>query len=377
MTEPLCVFRVISWLPVGGIERRLLAIMPALQNRGYSMHLVCTREYGALAGELRSKGIPVKLIQFNSRFDPSALWRLRSELVRHKAQVVHSHMYRSSVPATVAAKLAGVPAIFSQVHNLDTWQSGRQIWMDRQLARFRSGVITVSRAVQEEVCEVLRLPESKVPILYNGVDVDQFKPDAALRLSTREALGVPADRPMILVPARLHPQKLPLETLASFERILPKLPCKPILAFAGAGKLEDELKAAVAERGLGDSVLQLGKRDDMVGLYNAADVVLLSSLKEGFSNAIIEALACGKPVVAADVGGNKEAVSTPEVGWIHPCRNFDLMETQLVEALTHWERLAERASACRARGEDFSLEAMVNETDRLYRSALEAKGITR
>lgn len=374
MSEPIPVFRVISWLPMGGIERRLVAIMPRLEAKGYQMNLVCTREYGALVGEMRDNGIPVQLIQFNSRFDPGAIWKLRGELIKKKTKVVHSHMYRSSAPATVAARLAGVPAIFSQVHNIDTWQSKRQIWMDAQLSRFRDGVITVSRAVQQDVCTNLGLPESKVPILYNGVDTDQFHPDAEARIRARKALGVEGNRPLVLIPARLHPQKLPLEVLQAFKSALPRLSCNPLLAYAGPGKMEEELRQAVIDSNLQVQVIVLGRRDDMFDLYNAADLVLLSSLKEGFSNAIIEALACGKPVVAADVGGNKEAISAAELGWIHDCGDMETLTKQLVEALSDVEGLGKRSASCRERGLQFSLDAMVDDTDRLYRSVLEKKG---
>lgn len=374
MSEPISVFRVISWLPMGGIERRLVAIMPKLQSRGYKMNLVCTREYGALVGEMRDNGIPVQLIQFNSRFDPGSIWKLRSELIKNKTKVVHSHMYRSSAPATVAAKLARVPAIFSQVHNIDTWQSNRQKFMDKQLSRFRDGVISVSRAVQQDVCTNLGLPESKVPILYNGVDTNEFRPDDVARIRGRKILEVSDDRPVILIPARLHPQKLPLQVLQAFQNVLPKLTCNPLLAYAGPGKMEEELKQAIVDKGLQKQVIVLGRRDDMLDMYNASDLVLLSSQKEGFSNAIIEALACGKPVIAADVGGNKEAISTSEIGWIHDCEDFATLEKQLVEALTDWRKLADRKAKCRERGERFSLDSMVDDTDKLYRSVLEKKG---
>ncbi len=349
--------------------------MPRLEAKGYKMNLVCTREYGALVGEMRGNGIPVQLIQFNSRFDPKAIWKLRGELIKNHTKIVHSHMYRSSVPATVAARMAGVPAIFSQVHNIDTWQSKRQVWMDRQISRFRDGVITVSRAVQQDVCENLGLPESKVPILYNGVDTEQFQPDLAGRIRLRNELKIPDDRPMVLVPARLHAQKLPIQVLLAFKAAHQNLSSNPLLVYAGPGKMEEELRQAIINEKMQEHVVVLGRRDDMVDVYNGADLVLLSSLKEGFSNAIVEALACGKPVVAADVGGNKEAISTPEIGWIHDCGDMEALTNQLIEALTDWRALASRGRACRERGERFSLDAMVDDTDRLYRSVLEKKGV--
>jgi len=359
---------------MGGVERRLVAIMPKLIAKGYDMKVVCTREYGTLTNEMVDIGVPVERIRFNSRLDPKALWKLRSRFVRNRTLVVHSHMYRPSVSATVAAKLAGVPAVFCQFHNIDTWKSARQIRSDRKLAKFRDGMICVSAAVQENVCSNLGVPSSKTPILYNGVDVDFFRPDDEGRKAVRKELEIPDEQPLVVIPARLHPQKLPLEVLDAFLKIRDKIPSQPILAYAGPGKLEEQLRQAVQEKNASGYVKVMGRRDDIKNIYNAADLILLSSLKEGFSNAIIEALACGKPVLAANVGGNAEALTQPEYGWLHEPCDMETMKKQLVEALTDWKYLRNRADACRKRSLQFSLDAMVEETDKLYRSTLERKG---
>ncbi|MCB2155840.1 glycosyltransferase [bacterium] len=370
MTNPTLV-RIITWLPIGGIERRLVSVLPRLRDRGYNVRLVCVRELGALAPELQDAGIPVDLVKLRTRLDPAGLRKLAAYMRQHNASIVHTHMYRSNVPGTIAARLAKVPVNFAQVHNVDTWESARQRSMDRFLTRWRTGVICVSGAVQRDVVQTLNIAPERAPILYNGSDTERFRPDAELRRHGREALGVDKDRLVVLVPARIHGNKNPIGVVQAFKEARAKVGTDPLLFWAGKGPMQDRLREAIPAEGLGDCFRLLGARDDMPELYNAADVVLLSSSKEGFSNAVVEALACGKPVVAADVGGNAEAIDSPAVGWIHEAGSHEQLVAQLAEAMSGREALVRRAGACRKRGLRFSLDALIDDTDALYRRALE------
>jgi glycosyltransferase involved in cell wall biosynthesis len=374
MTDrPLRLLRAITWLPVGGIERRLVAVLPRLAARGFDVRLVCLREYGALAEEVRAAGVPVDLIPLRSRLDPRGIRALAHLLREQRIDILHAHMYRASVPGTIAARWAGTPVVFGQVHNVGTWQGARQVWMDRFLCRWRTGMIAVSEAVRRDVMATLRLPAERVRVLYNGIDTERFRPDAELRRGGRASLGLDEATPLLLVPARLHAQKNPLGVLEAFGRAV-RSAGTGMLAYAGGGPLEGELREAIAAAGLGDRVRLLGSRDDMPALYNAADAVVLSSFKEGFSNAVVEALACGRPVIAADVGGNREALDSAQVGWIHAPGDGEALARQMSEALGDPEGLRARASDCRRRAMDFSLDRLINETERLYREAFRRTG---
>lgn len=364
------IARVITWLPVGGIERRLVTVLPRLKRRGWNPTLYCVRERGPLAQELEQAGVPVIVVPFRSRLSPVGLRRLSAQFRARSTELVHSHMYRSNVPATIAARMAGTKAIFAQIHNVDTWETPRQRSLDRWLCRWRTGIIAVSGSVQRDVVQNLRLSESRVPVLYNGIDTERFRPDAEKRASTRAALGLEPTETAVLVPARLHPQKNPFGMLAAWQEALPAAPGRATLLFAGDGGERERLAADIEDRKLGGSVRLLGSRDDMDALYNAADAIALPSFKEGFSNAIVEALACGKPVLATDVGGNAEAISSPAVGWIVPSGDVSALAQALADLLRRGPALEEFAEPCRRRGLVFSIDAMIDETHRLYVSAL-------
>lgn len=370
-SPPPTVVRVITWLPVGGIERRLVAVAPMLRDAGWGVRVVCIREEGPLAGQLRDAGIPVDVIPLRSRLSPPGIRRLSSYLAKHGASVVHSHMYRSNIPGTLAAKWAGTRAIFGQVHNVDSWDTGRQILTEKVVCRWRTGTIAVSEAVRHDVMEKLGLSQEQVPLLYNGIDTSLFQPDGAARARIRAEWAVSDQTVVFVVPARLHPQKNPGGVFVAFKEAMEKSGGADLrLVFAGTGKLEEDLRAR-AEAELPGRVHFLGQRDDMAAIYNGADAVVLSSFKEGFSNAVVEALSCGKPMIASRVGGNAEAVSDPRFGWIHEAGDVEALSAQMREAATRGvEGLASMAGDCRRRAEDFSIGELIRSTDALYRRAL-------
>lgn len=370
-TPPPTVVRIITWLPVGGIERRLVAVAPMLRDAGWGVRVVCIREEGPLAGQLRDAGVPVDVIPLRSRLSPPGIRRLSSYLTKHNAAVVHSHMYRSNIPGTLAGKWAGCRAIFGQVHNVDSWDTRRQILTEKVVCRWRTGTIAVSEAVRRDVMEKLGLGQEQVPLLYNGIDTSLFQPDAAARARIRAEWGVADHTVAFVVPARLHPQKNPGGVIVAFKQAIEQNPGRDLrLVFAGTGKLEEELRTR-AEAELSGRVLFLGQRDDMAAIYNGADAVVLSSFKEGFSNAVVEALSCGKPMIASRVGGNAEAVNDARFGWIHEAGDVEALSAQMSEAATRGvEGLAGMSADCRRRAEDFSIGQLIRSTDALYRQAL-------
>ena len=109
MPRPINILRVITWLPVGGIERKILAVLPRLDRERFNVRVVCLRERGPLADQLEAAGVPVDLCHMPTRLSPLGLRRLANHMREHKIDLVHSHMYRSNVPATIAARMASVP----------------------------------------------------------------------------------------------------------------------------------------------------------------------------------------------------------------------------------------------------------------------------
>jgi len=358
------VARLITWLPAGGIERRLAALLPRLNQPPFRVSVVCLRERGPLADALEAAGVPVTLIALRSRLDPRGIRALAQWLREQRVDLVHAHMYRSNVPGAIAARWAGVRRVLCQVHNIDTWETRRQRWMDRFLLRWRTAMIAVSEEVKRDVVANLRCPPEKVRVLYNGIDLSEYgtaEPSPALR---RE-LGVPEGARVVVMLARLVEQKRHTRLLQALEAIRRELPPTRLL-LVGDGKLRAALEAEVRRRGLDDLVTFTGHRTDIPAILALADLSVLTSDREGFSNAIVESLAAGVPVVATDVGGNAEAIVDGESGLLVQPDDLPALAEGLRSLLRNEARRGEMSRAARERARLFSLDRMLDETRKLY-----------
>lgn len=373
------ILRLITWLPQGGIERKIVAVLPRLNRELFEPHLCCIRERGPLADQLEQQGVPVHVVHFGSRWDPLALWRLRGLARNLQVDLVHSHMYRSNCPATALKWFDPRLVVIGQYHNMDTWESKAQLWVDRKLAVRRDLNVTVSEAVARNVQQNLGLPDYLVRTVYNCVDLDEFHPVSAVeRHAIRESIGIPVYARVVIMVARLVPQKNQRVVLESAPEILESAP-KTHFLFVGGGPDEAFLKDLTRDLGIGQSVTFLGRRDDVPRLLASSDVAVLPSDREGFSNAILESMACGIPVVATDVGGNREIIDSGIDGYVVQSGDApgELNQGQFVryvKRLVSDDELRTRMSmAALGHIKQFGLDAMVHEVEQLYLELLEER----
>lgn len=373
MNRPLNVLRVITWMPVGGIERRILAVLPRLDPEKFRPRLVCIRERGVLADELEKAGVPVEVCPLRSRLSPLGIRRLAALMRRWKIDIVHAHMYRSSVPATIAARLAKVPVVIAQVHNMATWETARQRRLDRFLCRWRSAVVAVSESVRQDIIENLSLAPEKVRVVYNGIEIERFD-DPSLREPARAALGLGPKDVAIIYHGRLVAQKNP-EALVKIACEIGRRHRDVVVLVAGDGPRRADLERLAAEKGATKHIRFLGRREDIPALLQASDIYALPSLKEGFSNALLEAMAAGLPVVATDVGGNAEAVEHGRSGWIVPARDDGQFLSAVADLVDHPQERARMAAEAKNRARVFSLENMVRNVEALYTDLAREAGV--
>jgi glycosyltransferase involved in cell wall biosynthesis len=225
-------------------------------------------------------------------------------------------------------------------------------------------MLAVSDEVKRDIMRNLRCPEDRITVLYNGIDIRKFGaafPEPRLRRD----LNIPEDHRVVVMPARLVEQKQHTRFLRVLEQIRDDLPPTRVL-LVGEGKLQDALEREVKQRGLQNMVLFTGHRTDVPQILSLSDLSVLTSDKEGFSNAIIESLAAGVPVVATDVGGNREAIVDGECGFIVAPDDLEGL-AQSIKRLLVDDPLRKRMSeSARRRAHFFSLEHMIEETRRLY-----------
>jgi glycosyltransferase involved in cell wall biosynthesis len=238
------------------------------------------------------------------------------------------------------------------------------------LARAVAGadrIIAVSAALRE-VAIALGAEPGRVQVVGNGIDLSKFRP--LPREEARVALGLPADARFLVTVGTLVERKGFHRVIEVLARLLPEHPNLHYLVVGGAGPEGDDsatLREQAAVLGLQQRVHFLGplSSEDLHRPLSAADVFVLASSYEGWANVLLEAMACGLPVVATDVGGNAEVVSSDAVGCVVPFGDSAALEVAIVGALARiWDRQRIRAYA-EANSWDSRIPVVVQSLDRL------------
>jgi len=273
---------------------------------------------------------------------------LRRIRERFAFDVIDAEFFFPDGPAAVRLGHAlGVP-VSIKARGADIHHWGRSPLCRKQILRAgreAGGLLAVSEALKRDMT-ALGLPEERIRVHYTGVDLDRFRP-APDREAAKAALGI--EGPLFFSVGALIPRKrhhLAIEALA----LLPE----GELWIAGEGPERARLEALIAARGLGGRVRLLGSRspDELAAIDAAADAGVLVSASEGLANAWVESLACGAPVVTADVGGARELIDRPEAGRIVAAE-----PEAIAMALAELARNPPDATAVRAAAERFTWEA--------------------
>jgi len=360
------VLHVSYSLKTGGLERVILDLVRLGGRNGLTSAVAALGEAGELAGQVEEAGAAFFFLGKRPGLDWRMVPRLRALARRLGVHIIHAHNEGAGFYAGLAGLCKGPPVITTRhgfSYGLNT------LWVRRAAGLLSRRTVCVGRDVMRLVREVDKIPASRVRIIYNGVDTAEFAPDQKRRELMRAELGyAPGDRILISV-GRLAPEK-GYDTLLRALALLAQADKGTRLVLVGDGPRRGFLQDLTKELGLQDRVRLLGNRKDIRDLLAAADVFVLSSLSEGVSKSLLEAMAMALPVVATSVGSTPEVVLAEKTGLLVPARRPDLL-AQALAAVLHDSQSARWGRAGRERVEaEFSLPATVAAYARLYREVL-------
>lgn len=325
-------------------------------------------EHVALGGATRSMDL---------RADVSAMAELVALFRSRRPDIVHTHNPKTGVYGRIAARAAGVPAIVNTVHGLyatveDGWKRRAAVYTAERVAATCSHVELVQNPEDLATLRRLRVPAGKLRLLGNGVDLARFEPRPGVRSEVRAELGVDADAVVVGAVGRLVLEKGYLELLEAWQRVRATHPTA-VLVVVGPFEPDkaDALDQATVDRATAEGVRFLGMRDDVDRLYQAFDVYVLLSHREGFPRSAMEAAACGLPVVATDIRGCRQVVRDGETGLLVPCRDAAKAAEALVELVSDAaRRSAMSAAAVALAGAEFDQRRVIDITLRVYSDLL-------
>ena len=305
-------------MPVGGAETLLVSLVRGLDRARFAPEVACLKERGPLGEELAAE-VPVYCRLLRHKYDLGVLPRLWRLLRSRKVDaVVTVGAGDKMFWGRLAARLAGVPVVVSALHSTGWPDSvGR---LNRLLTPLTDGFIGVADAHAEHLVAHEHFPRDKVHTIYNGVDTERFAPRDALAI--RRELGLPPFAPVVGILAALRPEKNHELFLAGAAKIQNAFPESHFLII-GDGPQRPLLEQLATNFGIAERTKLLGSRSDVPELLSALDVLALTSHNEASPVSILEALSCGVPVVAAEVGSVPETVVHGETGLLFTAGDVD------------------------------------------------------
>jgi glycosyltransferase involved in cell wall biosynthesis len=358
------VLHLIETSEPGGAETVLTYIASNLDPTRYRS-LVCVLEEGWLTDHLRTHGLPYVVIENRKSYDPVFLYELVRLIRRERISLMHSHEFMMTVYGSVASKLTGVPLIGTMHGKVYYPDKRRRILALRFAVSLCAKLIAVSDDLRRYLVDTLNFDPRKVMTLHNGIDLTRYTA-ASPREESRRHLSIPSDALVAGTAGSLFKVK-GLEYLLEAAKELSNLYPNFLLIIAGEGDEREALEGKAKELDLGDTVKFLGFCENIPNLLDAIDVYVCSSLSEGLSLSILEATAMSKPVVATDVGGNREIVEPDNSGYlVPPCDQSSLAGriTELFDSSELRERFGRRGREIVE--ERFSLVKMVQNYQGLY-----------
>jgi glycosyltransferase involved in cell wall biosynthesis len=277
------------------------------------------------------------------------------------------------VAGAVVGWLVSVPVVVASRRNLAHFGAGAPHYraVEWLANRLTSVVIANSTAVREKVLRQERLSADRVAVIHNGIDTHAFGPlPEEQTRAVRRALALDGRWPVVGIIANLIDYKGLQYFLPAWASVVDRHR-KAVVLLVGDGPLRGSLETRVRALGLDDAARFLGNRADVPALLALMDLVVHPSLEEGFSNAILEAMAAGKPVVATAVGGTPEAVTDGVTGRLVPARDAGALAAAMLELLGSSDEPRRLGEAARRRVyEHFRVELMVRRHEQLYADAL-------
>ncbi len=349
---------LITSLDADGTQRVLVRLLRTLVPQGLAAEVVSLRPAATeLATELRDCGVRVRSLEMHRRFPTPAMWkRWMGWLDASRPDVLATWLYHADLAGGVAAWLRPhLPLVWNvRHHRLDQ----RDRWSTRVVVRGCARI--AKRVARQIVCcshasaawhTRLGYPADRVTVIPNGYDLHEFKPDVTARAEVRSELGLSWGTPLVGHFGRFHPDKDHRTFVEAAARIAGVR--KDVHFVLGGRDVDDhnlQLAAWIAATGLRDRCHLLGARRDVSRLLAAVDLVVSSSRTEAFPNILGEALACGVPCVATDVGDAGRIVG--DCGEIVAAGDAGSLAAAAARILgTPHEQLGRFAMRCRKRAE--------------------------
>ena len=362
------ITHIIKATGIAGAERHLITMLPELDRQRFDICVIILTEPKQPVDQflitLQQTGIKSERMIINGHADLYLVFRLVRRLRDLDPCVVHTHLLHADLYGTVAARMAGVPAIISSRHNDDPFRARWPLsFLLRIINRYTNRFIAISERVRAFTVKTEKVPVSVVDTVYYGLAVDtEYNRHV---IDARDEFGL-LKGPLLVCAARLTEQKGHKWLLRAFRLVVNQLP-ETSLLLLGDGPLREHLEDTVVNLDLAKNVKFAGWRTDVMNILPSTDLFVLASEWEGFGLAILEAMSFSLPIIATKVGGIPEVVLDGETGWLVKARDSDALAGSILAALSSPDKMLQCGQRGKLRVQDtFSVQKMIFDTEKIY-----------
>ncbi|PIT98247.1 MAG: hypothetical protein COT71_01745 [Candidatus Andersenbacteria bacterium CG10_big_fil_rev_8_21_14_0_10_54_11] len=365
MTRPKVILHLITGLEVGGAESMLLKILPRACE-GIEHHVCSIIGIGPIGDKLAAKGIRVHHLDLQHPIDLGVTSRLRQQIKAVQPDVLITYLPHADLLGRIVGRAMHVPKIITSIRVKITRSKYLPFFiLDGLTSPLVHHYHFNSVATADLHRRYLGIPRRKTTVIPNGIELEQFNnlPD---QQEARRVLQLPADKILVCCVARLRRQKGHRYLIQAFRHVTHQYP-DAMLVLVGDGEEKQSILAEIDRQEINKNVIMLGNRHDVPHILAAVDIFVLTTLFEGMSNSIMEAMAAGLPIVTTDIPENRELITNGRTGLLHPPRDPLRAADALLELITN---KAHREMLGRAAQEDirarFNIEKIAQRYQTFY-----------
>lgn len=373
--NPGSVIKVTYLIPTldqSGAEKQLTLLATHLPRDEFDVRVITLTREGPYAAVLADHGIPVENIGKRGKFDPFAIRRLKQAIARSRPDILHTWLFAANAYGRfVAGGSASPTQVVVSERCVDVWKASWQTWVDRLQQHRMACLIGNSQSVADFYA-AQGVERERIAVIPNGIELPP--PNSGFRRPAPVEWNLPANARIVGYVGRLAKQKR-VQDLVWATELLRQIDRRAYFIIIGDGPEAEAMKRYASETGCEEHVRFVGHLEDVQAVLPCFDVFWLASDFEGQSNSIMEAMACGIPVVASDIPPNRELVIDGETGFLVGVGD-SVGFAQFAERVMADEQLRQRlGQAGRQRmAEEFSVQRMVDSHVALYRSVLGDRG---
>ena len=366
-------------LTYGGAERQVVELANSLDQEKFNTFVCSLTGYNPLSINLRNEFV---VILKKSKYDLSVIPRLRRIVSERRVHIIHSFLFDANIAARLCRGVRSGPIIISSERNSNYKESILHRLTERATRPLMSLMVSNSVAGQQFCIESRGMRKDQIAVVHNGVDLQRFQKNVESGRALRQELQLSDSCRLVGMIGNYKAQKnhgifvlMAAKLAADHSDVNFLIVGNPLEGSLQENEVFNETKALSSSLGLADRINFLSRRDDMVAVYNACDVTVLPSSREGTPNVMLESMACGTPVVASDVADNAFVLRDNVDGRIVGLRDDESTAIEFCNAvqvlLSDRGKCTKMGLAARERvEEEFSLARLAEKTANIYTDLL-------